>query len=211
MAGEAVMIRTDLLDIAFDGVIDKNALWVKAFYTEHWYNHSVHISELLNPPDFIKKWMEHTKQNIEAFEPESLFSLTISHKYNEDYFVCTVDFYRKPLKPANIIDYVVDECDDEMMFLDSYCNQVKRTYKYEISDEKSAQKLNNALKKHVQWFNDDCQNIYHTVCQMDLKTLANTIKELNLKIKETEDNFDSYIDKTKKAVTMLCETYKDIK
>ena len=46
---------------------------------------------------------------------------------------------------------------------------------------------------------------------MDLKTLANTIKELNLKIKEAEDNFDSYIDKTKKTVTMLCETYKDIK
>ena len=204
------MIRTDLLDIAFDGVINKKAVWIKGFYTEHWYNHSVHISELLNPPDFIKKWMEHTKQT-EIFEPESVFSLTISNKDSENYFICTVDFYRKPLKPANIIDYITDEYDDEMMFLDSYCNQVKRTYTYEIRDEKSAQKLNKALKKHVQWFNDDCQNIYHTICQMDLKTLANTIKELNLKIKEAEDNFDSYIDKTKKAITMLCETYKDIK
>ena len=200
------MIRTDLIDIAFDGVIDKNSVWIKAFYTEHWYNHCVNTSELLNPPDFIKKWLAYNTN-----EPEGVFSLTISHKDRENYFVCNVDFYKKPLKPTNIIDFITDEYDDEMKFLNSFSIQVKRNYKYEIRDEKSAQKLNNALKKHVQWFNDDCQNIYHTVCQMDLKTLANKIKELNLKIKEAEDNFNSYISKTTKAVTMLCETYKDIK
>ena len=204
------MIRSDLLDIAFDGVIDKNSLWVKAFYTEHWYNHSIVTSELLNPPDFIKKWVEQRKTN-NSITPEGLFCLTISHKYNENWFSCTVDYYRKQLRTADIIDFVCKELDDEMQFLSGYNIQIKRSYKYEIRDEKSAQKLNNSLKKHVQWFNDDCRNIYNTVCQMDLKTLANTIKELNLKIKEAEDNFDSYIAKTKKAVTMLCETYKDIK
>lgn len=203
------MIRADLLDIAFDGVIDKNSLWVKAFYTEHWYNHSIVTSELLNPPDFIKKWVEQRKTN-DSITPEGVFCLTISHKYNENWFSCTVDYYRKPLSAADIIAFVCDGFDDEMQFLSRYI-QVKRSYKYEIRDEKSAQKLNNALKKHVQWFNDDCRNIYNTVCQMDFKTLANTIKELNLKIKEAEHNFDSYIAKTKKAVTMLCETYKDIK
>ena len=200
------MIRTDLLDIAFDGVIDKKSVWIKAFYTEFWYNHCVNTSELLNPPDFIKKWLAYNTN-----EPEGVFSLTISHKDRENYFVCNVDFYRKPLKPSSIIDFITDEYDDEMKFLNSYSVQVKRNYKYEIRDEKSAQKLNNALKKHVQWFNDDCQNIYQTVCQMDLKSLVNTIKELNHKIKEAEDNYNSYISKTTKAVTMLCETYKDIK
>lgn len=204
------MIRTDLLDIAFDGVINKNAIWVKAFYTEHWYNHSVYTTELLNPPDFIKKWVEYGKKN-DFTSSEGVFCITISHKYNENWFSCTVDYYRKPLNPNNIIDFITDEDDDEMKFLNSNSIQVKRSYKYEIRDEKSAQKLNKALKKHVQWFNDDCRNIYNTVCQMDLKTLVNTIKELNLKIKEAEENYDSYIAKTKKSITMLCETYKDIK
>lgn len=204
------MIRTDLIDIAFDGVIDKNSVWIKAFYTEHWYNHTIVTSELLNPPDFIKKWVEHRKTNDHT-TPEGVFCLTMSNKLNENWFTCTVDYYRKTLKPTDIIDFVCDELDDEMQFLSSFSIQVKRSYKYEIRDEKSAQKLNNALKKHVQWFNDDCRNIYNTVCQMDFKNLANTIKGLNLKIKEAEHNFDSYLDKTKKSVTMLCETYKDIK
>lgn len=209
MAWEGIMIRTDLLDIAFDGVIDKDSLKIRGYYTEQWYNHHVATSELLNQPDFIKKWLEYNKKNNEIL-PESIFSITVSHKYNSDWFTCTVDFFKKAFKPSNVIDFVGNEHDDEMVFISLYGTLIKRSYKYEIHEETAAQKLNKALKKHVQWFNNDCQNIYNTVCQMDLKTLNKNIKELNLKIKEAENNLSSYVSKSTKSITMLCEAYKDI-
>ena len=68
-----------LIDIVFDGVLDKEEI-AKRFYDD-WSSTCINTSNLVNPPEFIKKILDFEKAEFEVCnDGEGLFGITISKK-----------------------------------------------------------------------------------------------------------------------------------
>lgn len=205
-------MKNYLLDILFDGITNKTITnTVNRFYTDEWANGSINTVDLINPPEFIKKWIDYEKIEYPSSDGESVFGLTISHY--DDKIRCTVDFYKTNFNPNSIMDFILnnDDFNDEIDYFSWNGVCIKRTYCYLLTDEKSAKKVNSSLKKHIQWYNDNCVTIFNMLRQMDMLEIKKNQKALDAEIAAAEQKKTNYIQKATKSISMICDAYKDMK
>lgn len=197
-----------LLDIVFDGVLDKNQI-AKRFYKDDWSSTCINTSNLVNPPEFIKKILDFEKANFEVCnDGEGLFGFTISKK--SDWIRLTVNFYRTNLNPSYIMDFIMNgDASNELAYFDYIGVNQKRNYVYDIYNEKHAKRANTALKNHIQWFNDNCSFIYNMLRQMDLGTISKNVTALDEEIEMAQNKRADYVRKMTISITNICEAYKD--
>lgn len=197
-----------LIDIVFDGVLDKEEI-AKRFYEDAWTSTCINTSNLVNPPEFIKKILDFEKAKFEVCnDGEGLFGITISKK--SDWIRVTVNFYRTNLNPCNIMDFIMNcVTSNELAYFDYIGVNQKRTYEYDIYNEKQAKRANTALKNHIQWFNDNCSFIYNMLRQMDLDTISKNVSTLDEEIEKAQSKRADYVRKMTISITNICEAYKD--
>lgn len=197
-----------LLDIVFDGVLDKNQI-AKRFYEDAWSSTCINTSNLVNPPEFIKKILDFEKAKFEGCnDGEGLFGITISKK--SDWIRITVNFYRTNLNPNNIMDFIMNgDASNELAYFNYIGENQKRNYVYDIYNEKQAKRANTALKNHIQWFNDNCLFIYNMLRQMDIGTIRKNVSTLDEEIEMAQNKREDYVRKMTISITNICEAYKD--
>lgn len=197
-----------LLDIVFDGVLDKNQI-AKRFYEDAWTSTCINTSHLVNPPEFIQKILDYEKAEFGGCnDGEGLFGITISKK--SDWIRLTVNFYRTNLSTSGIMDFIMNgDASNELAYFNYIGENQKRNYVYDIYNEKQAKRANTALKNHIQWFNDNCLFIFNMLRQIDLDTINKNVTALDKEIEMAQNKREDYISKTYKSVQMICEAYKD--
>ena len=77
-------------------------------------------------------------------------------------------------------------------------------------NEKDALKVHKAIENHIEWFNNQIENICNVLNSLEINKMVTKIQELENTIKDAEQIRDDYINKCVKTFKNVLNLAKDM-
>ena len=193
-----------MLDVIFDGVTEES--FKKRYYGRSFNNEYVRRSNILNGFTCVdvpnEMYMDISIQRctvVQDDDPNDTTPMTVN-----------INFYKQTINQQYVINKLYDTEFTLKRWFDGCYTTTKRTYKYTVNNEKDALKVRKAIENHIEWFNNQIENICNIVNSLEINKMADKIQELENTIQEAEKVRDDYVNKCVQTCKNVLQLAKDM-